>query len=294
LPNTDSSPNVCVIGAVAYDVIGTTDADLAAPSTSRNCKLTDIREAFGGCGGNIAYNLAHLGTDCVLVSNVGQNDFDPYARHLTALGVQLDLVEVHDAPCARAMIVTDPAGHQFTAFYPGPTMTLDALGLKLQRQNERLACTVVAPFPAPLMLSALSASRRFHPSAARLWCPGQYADSLTVEEIRAMAPLADWIVGNEHEIACLRSATQIPETTTVITTHGPGAVAIEHLGTRTEHPIQDAGVPRDPTGCGDALIAGLVSDALARRSSTVTASAVQAGITVAQRCLEQRGSQCHF
>src|SRR5690606_30885343 len=81
-----------------------------------------MRREFGGCAGNIAYNLKLLGGDPVPMATVGQ-DFEAYREHFEAVGIPLDHVKViPDLYTAQAFITTDLDDNQITAFHPGAMM----------------------------------------------------------------------------------------------------------------------------------------------------------------------------
>ena len=78
-----------------------------------------LRREFGGCAGNIAYNLAALGGEPVVVAAVGADGSDYLAR-LRSWGATTDHVRsVADAFTAQAFIITDLDNNQITAFHPG-------------------------------------------------------------------------------------------------------------------------------------------------------------------------------
>jgi adenosine kinase len=81
--------------------------------------VPSMRRNFGGCAGNIAYNLRLLGEKGEPMGTVG-HDFEPYRRWLKACGVSLDYVrELDDEFTAQAFITTDLDDNQITAFHPG-------------------------------------------------------------------------------------------------------------------------------------------------------------------------------
>ena len=51
--------------------------------------VPEMRRNFGGCAGNIAYNLKLLGDEPLIMATVG-TDFAPYRHHLTQLGLRTD------------------------------------------------------------------------------------------------------------------------------------------------------------------------------------------------------------
>ena len=79
-----------------------------------------MRREFGGCAGNIAYNLKLLGGEPIVMATVGE-DGAPYLERLGGAR--------HRAPTAcasmpgtftaQAFITTDLDDNQITAFHPG-------------------------------------------------------------------------------------------------------------------------------------------------------------------------------
>ena len=81
--------------------------------------VPDMRREFGGCAGNIAYNLQMIGGDPLIMATIG-DDYSPYAGRLQALGLSQNHVrQVTGAFTAQAFITTDLADNQITAFHPG-------------------------------------------------------------------------------------------------------------------------------------------------------------------------------
>nr|MDQ2972136.1 PfkB family carbohydrate kinase [Pseudomonadota bacterium] len=118
-----------ICGSLAYDTI------MVFPDRFKNHILPDkvhmlnvsflvprMRREFGGCAGNIAYNLKLLGADPLPLATVGW-DFDPYRKHLAACGIRMDgIKELADTFTAQAFITTDLDDNQITAFHPGAMM----------------------------------------------------------------------------------------------------------------------------------------------------------------------------
>ncbi|MCB1852428.1 MAG: carbohydrate kinase family protein, partial [Gammaproteobacteria bacterium] len=55
--------------------------------------VPELRREFGGCAGNIAYNLKLLGGEGKPMGTVG-TDFEPYARWMDECGVSRDHLRV--------------------------------------------------------------------------------------------------------------------------------------------------------------------------------------------------------
>jgi len=81
--------------------------------------VPELRREFGGCAGNIAYNLRKLGGDPVIMATIG-NDGGDYLARIRSWGVDTSLVTcVEDHYTAQAIIITDTDNNQITAFHPG-------------------------------------------------------------------------------------------------------------------------------------------------------------------------------
>ncbi|MFN0314290.1 MAG: PfkB family carbohydrate kinase, partial [Burkholderiales bacterium] len=118
--------NTLICGSLAYDTI------MVFRDHFKNHILPDqihilnvaflvpqLRREFGGCAGNIAYNLKLLGGKPLIMAAVG-DDYQPYAYRLERLGLRRDHVkEVKNTYTAQAFITTDLADNQITAFHPG-------------------------------------------------------------------------------------------------------------------------------------------------------------------------------
>jgi adenosine kinase len=81
--------------------------------------VPELRREFGGCAGNIAYNLKLLGGDPLPMGTVG-SDFGPYFEWFDRAGIRRDYITVIDNTLtAQAFITTDLDDNQITAFHPG-------------------------------------------------------------------------------------------------------------------------------------------------------------------------------
>jgi adenosine kinase len=295
------APQIAVMGALAYDQIAKTDKVFGPEGPGLNCKVTAQQEFFGGCAGNIAYGLGLQQVPTIVVSSAGGEDFRRYAQHLN-----LDLsgiLVVSGAQCARANIITDPNGQQFTAFAPGPSIDPETWQVHLRNQPlQSVSIFVCAPFPANLMALALAESRQRNPDALNVWLPGQYADNLHSHDLEQSAALSDVIIGNSHEITHIRrTAPQCLAGKVTIETNGPRPVrALLPDGSQRTLPVPAAPKHLDPTGCGDAFVAGILPEMLNAlktegRSQWHTAinGIIRAGNRHAARCLGRQGSQTY-
>ena len=93
-----------------------------------------MRREFGGCAGNIAYNLKLLGADPLPMATVGQ-DFAPYREHFTRCGIDLACVKVLDGPLHRAGVHHDRSRRQ--PDHRIPSRRDDALVRKSRARRRR-------------------------------------------------------------------------------------------------------------------------------------------------------------
>src|SRR5664279_868540 len=101
-----------------------------------------MRRNFGGCAGNIAYNLKLLGGEGLIMATVG-HDFGPYAHWLDECGVaRTHLREMADEFTAQAYITTDLDGNQITAFHPG---AMNHSHLNAVHEGRDVTLGIVAP-----------------------------------------------------------------------------------------------------------------------------------------------------
>ena len=78
-----------------------------------------LRREFGGCAGNVAYNLRLLGGEGQILATVGE-DFDSYFDWFKRHGIHRDYVRVlPDTYTAQCYITTDLSDNQINAFHPG-------------------------------------------------------------------------------------------------------------------------------------------------------------------------------
>ena len=180
----------------------------------------------------------------------------------------------------------------------------DALGADIEHvcRRETFDAAVLAT-DLPEKTVAAAAALRDIP--LRIWCPGQYAQHFSAEQVAPLVAWADLIILNRFEWRTLyplvkrgvieRFTTRgKPRKPGVIVTRGAGSVVIWSPGaTRTSVAVPPVtrSAQRDPTGCGDALSAGVIAGLVERLPVTL---AVERGIAVAQLCLQQPGTQHHL
>ncbi len=221
--------------------------------------VPDMRREFGGCAGNIAYNLKLLGGEPVIMATVG-DDFGAYMERLDGLAIETGHVrQVAGSYTAQAFITTDLDDNQITAFHPG------AMSFSHENQVGQAASIklgIVAPDGRQGMLDH---ARQFHEAGIPfIFDPGQGLPMFSGAELQDFIGLADYLAVNDYEAQLLqertgRSLEQIaPEVSALIVTLGAKGSRIYADGRVHEIAPAKAQAVMDPTGCGDAYRAGLM------------------------------------
>lgn len=218
-----------------------------------------LRREFGGCAGNISYNLKLLGGHPVPFGSVGR-DFEPYRAHFESLGVDLRCVrELPDFYTAQAYITTDLDDNQITAFHPG-AMT-QSHGAHVH-DVRGIAFGIVAPDNRLAMLQHAAEFRAA--GVPFIFDPGQALPLFDGAEFRAFIEQATYVSVNDYESQLLSERTgwspaEIAQHVSayIVTRGAEGSLWHTREGV-IEIPSAKAAQVVDPTGCGDAYRAGLI------------------------------------
>ena len=221
--------------------------------------VPDLRREFGGCAGNIAYNLKLLGDEPLIMATVG-DDADPYLARLDRLGLSRAHVRhVVGSFTAQAFITTDLDDNQITAFHPG-AMSFSHLNQVADAKGARLG--IVAPDGRDGMLKH---ARDFAAAGVPfVFDPGQGLPMFSGDDLMAFMKLADYACFNDYEakLLCDRTGHSLEqlagEVKALIVTRGGEGSQIHADGQRYDIPCVKADEVVDPTGCGDAYRAGLL------------------------------------
>ena len=221
--------------------------------------VPELRREFGGCAGNVAYNLRLLEDTPLIMATVG-DDAGPYLDRLDRLGLPRTHVRhIAGSYTAQGFITTDLDGNQITAFHPG-AMSFSHQNRVMQAEGVTLA--IVAPDGRDGML------RHAEDLAAAgipfIFDPGQGLPMFSGEEILHFLDLARYACFNDYEasMACERTGCSIEQLAerlgALIVTRGSEGSFIYEGGRRLDIPCVPVQEVVDPTGCGDAYRAGLL------------------------------------
>lgn len=221
--------------------------------------VPELRREFGGCAGNIAYNLGLLGGEPMIMATVG-GDAGPYLERMDHLGLDRSHVRlIADTLTAQAFITTDLDDNQITAFHPG-AMNHSHANVIGAGVNAKLA--IVAPDGREGMLSHVEQLARAQ--IPFIFDPGQGLPMFNGEELLGMIAKARYVAVNDYEgrmleERCGRPLTELAKgLEALIVTKGAEGSTIYTRGERLEIPCVKAEAVVDPTGCGDAYRAGLL------------------------------------
>ena len=222
--------------------------------------VPELRREFGGCAGNIAYNLRQLGGDPVVMATIG-NDGGEYLARIRSWGVDTSLVTwVEDHYTAQAIIITDTDNNQITAFHPGAMQKAGEVNVPARAD---LQVAIIAPDGRDAMLKH---ARQLHEAGIPfVFDPGQGLPMFDGAELRDFIAQARWVAVNDYEarMLCDRTGHTLESLSTshlagVIVTLGAQGCDIWVQGRKEHVPGMAAKEVLDPTGCGDAFRGALL------------------------------------
>ncbi|WP_394808745.1 carbohydrate kinase family protein [Nitrosomonas sp.] len=253
--------------------------------------VPEMRREFGGCAGNIAYNLKMLGGEPVMMATVG-DDYAPYAARFEQLQLtQQHVQHIPDTFTAQAFITTDLDDNQITAFHPG-AMNFSHLNSVKDTSGIRLG--IIAPDGRDGMMQH---AREFHEAGIPfVFDPGQGLPMYNGEELLDFIDKADYIAVNDYEGQMLQDRTErsleslANQAKALIITLGAQGSIIYADGKKIEIPCVKPKDIVDPTGCGDAYRAGLLYGIVNNLDWQTTG---QLGSLMGSLKIAQKGGQNH-
>ncbi|MBC8161812.1 MAG: carbohydrate kinase family protein [Roseiflexaceae bacterium] len=291
---------IVVTGSLAYDYIMNFPGhfkDHILPEKTHMLTVSflvdSMRRMRGGVAGNIAYTLALLGERPLVLASAGQ-DFGEYRAWMTAQGVDASgIAEIAEEFTASCFINTDLANNQIVAFYTGAMsyskdLTLHGLGLGPDD------LVLISPTDPDAMARYAREAREI--GVPFLFDPGKQTPRLSGEQILDGVNGARMLIGNDYEFAMMAKATGkseaelIASTPVAVVTRGAEGATIYTEGRELHVPVAPVGHVADPTGAGDAFLAGFAFG-LARGLSLEEAGRIAA--LAAAFCIEQKGCQEH-
>ena len=256
-----------ICGSLAYDTVMVFPGrfkDHILPDRSHMLNVAflapTLTRYFGGCAGNIAYNLKLLGGEGLPCGAVG-HDFGPYARWLGENGVSERFVQVlEDEYTAQAYITTDLDDNQITAFHPG---AMNRSHLIPVPADAGIRIGILAPDGREGMIT--HAEQFVTAGIPFVFDPGQAMPLFSQQDFDRFIDQATWITVNDYEGQLLQERTGLTAAQIaarveayIVTRGGEGSLVYLPDGRRLDIPAVPAQKVVDPTGCGDAYRAGLL------------------------------------
>jgi adenosine kinase len=264
-----------ICGSIAYDTIMNFEGrfqDQILPDQIHILNVAflvpSMRREFGGCAGNIAYNLKLLRGEPVIMATVG-GDATPYLDRLR--GLQIDTSHIRtleSAFTAQAMITTDLSNNQITAFHPGAmneshlNQVSDVTAARTQKKSAPVTLGIVAPDGRAGMWE--HCHQLAEAQIPFIFDPGQGLPMFDGPELLELTELASYLAVNDYEGEMLSKRTglslaQLGERVkALIVTKGAEGAQIYAGGKSIAIPPVKAAQLVDPTGCGDAFRGGLL------------------------------------
>ena len=253
--------------------------------------VPEMRREFGGCAGNIAYNLKLLGGEPMPMGTVG-NDFGPYAAWMDTIGIDRSHVTmVEERFTAQAFITTDKDDNQITAFHPG---AMDAAHENSVSDANGISIGIISPDGRQGMID--HATQFVDAGIPFIFDPGQGLPMFDGDDLKAFIDKATWVTVNDYELQLMQERTgmsphEIAERVDalIVTLGGEGS----HIYTdkqRIDIPTAPVSRLNDPTGCGDAYRGGLLYGLMNKMDWETTGriAALMGAIKI-----EQHGTQNH-
>ncbi|HET7280565.1 MAG TPA: carbohydrate kinase family protein [Dermatophilaceae bacterium] len=225
----------------------------------------DLEIRRGGVAANIAFGMANLGQQPVLVGAVGE-DFEDYRSWLERHGVDCHSVHVSETRhTARFVCTTDQDMAQIATFYAGAMAEARSIELgPIARRLGGLDLVLIgANDPEAMLRHTQECRTRGIPFVAD---PSQQLAFADGPFIRQLIDGADYLFTNEYEARLTEhktgwtSAEIASRVRTRVTTKGKDGALVETAGEEPiEVPVAREVHRADPTGVGDAFRAGFLT-----------------------------------
>jgi adenosine kinase len=254
--------------------------------------VNSLQEKFGGTAGNIAYSLALLGEQPVIMATIGK-DYRTYFEWLEKNNISAEGIEIiEDEFTAGAYITTDKSDNQITGFNPGAMKK--STRYDLSNTDPKNSIVLIAPGNLQDMIGyAATCSEK----GVRYICdPGQSLTLWNGEQLRDWIRDSMLLITNDYELEVIMKMTGMKKaeilnlTGIIITTLGEHGSLITTQGKELKVPAAKVSEVLDPTGAGDAYRAGLLKGLVLGRDLE---TAARMGAVAATYAVEKYGTQEH-
>ncbi len=257
---------VIVCGSMAFDNIMVFQGRFSDQIDAKKIHILNVsflvetmRQCYGGCAGNIAYNSNLLGIDVCPLGTVGK-DFAGYAKWLEQNNISQEyILSLEDTYTASAFITTDIDNNQIAAFHPGAMNRCHEIKVP---QHKDLCLGLISPEGREGMLQ--HAQQFIDQKIPYIFDPGQGVSMFNQEEMLFFIEGATWLACNDYEFGIVQKTSGLSVTELVkkvnalFVTQGSNGSTIYTRDETTHVPVAQPEQVIDPTGCGDAYRAGII------------------------------------
>ena len=258
---------VLICGSFAFDIIMNFDDTFQRhllPDQLHQLNVSflvsKMRREFGGCAGNIAYNLHLLDPTAACPMGTVGKDFSDYEKWMDTQGIARNHIRTIDSTyTAQAYITTDQNGNQITIFHPG---AMNHSHENMVTDADDISIGIVSPDGKQGMIDhAIQFSESGIPF---MFDPGQGMPMFDSKELIQFMEQSKWMIFNDYEFELFKERTgkslndAKSQVDALIVTKGEAGAVIYTSNKVIEIPSVKAAAIHDPTGCGDAFRGGLL------------------------------------
>jgi len=255
-----------ICGSLAIDTIltfpGRFDSILLADQLHKvnvSFLAPTMRTEYGGCAGNVAYNLKMLGGEPLIMATIGM-DGGEYLDRFKKLGIETRAIrKIDHAYTAQCFVTADLDNNQINAFHPG--------AMQFAHENNVADCgelrvAIIAPDGRDGMIKHARDCAAL--KLPFMFDPGQQLPMFSGEELIAFIDQASYLAANDYEFEMVMDRTGLTlgdiaaRLDALVITRGDKGSEIHAGGERHDIPVVPPAAVVDPTGCGDAYRAGLL------------------------------------
>jgi adenosine kinase len=259
----EPSAPVLVCGSLAYDTVIVYNDKLKFNGAGHKADVyfivPDLQRGFGGCAGNIAYNLKLLGKTSYPVGTVG-TDFGTYAEWLGSCGISCEYIkQIEHNLTAQSFVLQDANDNRVTAFHPG---AMNFSHFNRLPRNRAFAAAVLAPDGFDGML--IHMRQLAEANLPMLFYPGIGMLQMHGDDLLGFIEQARWMVLDENEKVYVEKYTGLgidrlaERLDALVINCGQDGALIYANGARHQIPGCKPRQIHDLTGCDDAFCAGLL------------------------------------
>jgi adenosine kinase len=292
---------IFVSGSIAYDFIMNYEGIFAEAILKDHIEDLNIafvarnkKRHFGGCGGNICYNLSILGGASILYGVAGK-DFDEYEKWLSKNNVDTDFVGIDpDDFTATAYLLTDKRENQITMFSPG---AMESRNYEKKVDNDLLKEIGIAILSPDVCERSTKLGLLFiENEIPYIFDPGQMTPAFKQGDLKDLLDNAKITIGNSYEMKLIADKLSVSFnelfnlSEVFVETLGENGVNYYLNGKKTYIKAVKPSIVKDPTGCGDAFRAGFLNGYV---KGLDIEKCCKQGAVAASFAIENTGTQSH-